>query len=298
MDLLLQLTINGILLGAFYATMALGFSVIWGVMRLINLAHGEFLLMAAYVAWFFFNPTREQQLAIGGGDPTEIQSTVQLILAGATAVIGFIVSEIILLERIRNDWQRRILGFGGVALVAAIFYFIWRGEDFHTVTIPMKTAVLVALALGGGFVLSHFLLKELFFQMQRRAVANVASGEGEETPTTSKPAAWNNIWVRRLLGYGIAIILVLIFDNRWSAGGYQSIDPFLALPMIILIFFSMGYILQKNAVQSVGGRPLSDHAAGHICSKNHPAKHWHPDLRRRSAPPQCRLCTGKLAYRG
>jgi branched-chain amino acid transport system permease protein len=54
---LLQLLINGILLGGLYTTMSLGFSTIWGVMRLINLAHGEFLFLAAFVAWFFFNPT-------------------------------------------------------------------------------------------------------------------------------------------------------------------------------------------------------------------------------------------------
>src|SRR5262245_58790246 len=61
---ILQLLINGLLLGAFYTTMALGFSTIWGVMRLINLAHGEFLMMGAYVAWFFFNPQREQNLML------------------------------------------------------------------------------------------------------------------------------------------------------------------------------------------------------------------------------------------
>jgi branched-chain amino acid transport system permease protein len=50
-DLVLQAVINGILIGGFYAVMMLGFSVIWGVMGVINLAHGEFLMVGAYMTW-------------------------------------------------------------------------------------------------------------------------------------------------------------------------------------------------------------------------------------------------------
>lgn len=52
MDLFLQALINGVVLGGFYAVMMLGFSVIWGVMGVINLAHGEMLMLGAYLAWF------------------------------------------------------------------------------------------------------------------------------------------------------------------------------------------------------------------------------------------------------
>jgi len=51
MDQFSQALINGILLGGFYAAMVLGFSIIWGVMGVINLAHGEFIMMGAYMAW-------------------------------------------------------------------------------------------------------------------------------------------------------------------------------------------------------------------------------------------------------
>ena len=50
-DLLIQTIINGILIGGLYAVMMLGFSVIWGVMGVINLAHGDFLMVGAYLAW-------------------------------------------------------------------------------------------------------------------------------------------------------------------------------------------------------------------------------------------------------
>jgi branched-chain amino acid transport system permease protein len=51
LDQFLQALINGVALGGFYAAMVLGFSIIWGVMGVINLAHGEFLMIGAYLAW-------------------------------------------------------------------------------------------------------------------------------------------------------------------------------------------------------------------------------------------------------
>jgi branched-chain amino acid transport system permease protein len=47
--LLPQVLVNGLLLGGLYACIAVGFSLIWGVMNLINLAHGSFVLLGAYV---------------------------------------------------------------------------------------------------------------------------------------------------------------------------------------------------------------------------------------------------------
>src|SRR5260221_11386680 len=60
MAFFIQLTINGVMLGALYAAMTLGFSVVWGVMRLINLAHGEFVMLGAYIAWVLANPLRTE----------------------------------------------------------------------------------------------------------------------------------------------------------------------------------------------------------------------------------------------
>jgi len=42
--------IQGILLGGLYALFAAGLSLVFGVMRLVNLAHGDFSIMAAYIA--------------------------------------------------------------------------------------------------------------------------------------------------------------------------------------------------------------------------------------------------------
>lgn len=54
MEQFLQALVSGLILGGFYGVMVLGFSVIWGVMGVINLAHGEFLMIGAYLAWILF----------------------------------------------------------------------------------------------------------------------------------------------------------------------------------------------------------------------------------------------------
>ena len=51
---LLTIVISGLVTGAIYALVAEGLNLIWGVMRIVNLAHGEFLMLGAvltYVAW-------------------------------------------------------------------------------------------------------------------------------------------------------------------------------------------------------------------------------------------------------
>jgi branched-chain amino acid transport system permease protein len=49
-----QSIINGFMLGGTLALVALGFSIVWGILNIINLAHGAFLMLAAYFAYFMF----------------------------------------------------------------------------------------------------------------------------------------------------------------------------------------------------------------------------------------------------
>ena len=52
--MLLQATINGILFGAVYVCIGMGFSLAWGVMNIINLAHGSFIMLGAYLTYTLF----------------------------------------------------------------------------------------------------------------------------------------------------------------------------------------------------------------------------------------------------
>jgi len=54
MELALQAAVNGGLLGVFFALMAIGFTLIFGVMGVANLAHGELYMIGAYVVWLTY----------------------------------------------------------------------------------------------------------------------------------------------------------------------------------------------------------------------------------------------------
>lgn len=49
--LFLQVILNGIVLGSLYACIAAGFSLVWGVLNVINLMHGTFIVLGSYLAW-------------------------------------------------------------------------------------------------------------------------------------------------------------------------------------------------------------------------------------------------------
>jgi branched-chain amino acid transport system permease protein len=46
-----QILINALVLGCLYACIAIGFSLVWGVLNIINLIHGSFIVLGAYLAW-------------------------------------------------------------------------------------------------------------------------------------------------------------------------------------------------------------------------------------------------------
>jgi len=50
-DKLVQLLVNGVTLGSVYALVALGFSMIYGILKLLNLAHGDVLMVGAFIGW-------------------------------------------------------------------------------------------------------------------------------------------------------------------------------------------------------------------------------------------------------
>ncbi len=56
MDILLQQIINGLVLGSMYALVALGYTMVYGIINLINFAHGEVLMVGAMVSWALLGP--------------------------------------------------------------------------------------------------------------------------------------------------------------------------------------------------------------------------------------------------
>jgi branched-chain amino acid transport system permease protein len=54
MGLYLQVLVNGVLLGGLYAVVTVGFSLVWGVMGIINVTHGSLIMLGAYITYVLF----------------------------------------------------------------------------------------------------------------------------------------------------------------------------------------------------------------------------------------------------
>jgi branched-chain amino acid transport system permease protein len=50
-----QILVNAVVLGCLYACIAIGFSLVWGVLNVINLIHGSFIVLGAYLAFWLYN---------------------------------------------------------------------------------------------------------------------------------------------------------------------------------------------------------------------------------------------------
>ena len=57
MSTVVQLLVSGIMLGGIYAVMSIGLTLIFGVLKIVNFAHGEFLMLAMYLAWAIVSAT-------------------------------------------------------------------------------------------------------------------------------------------------------------------------------------------------------------------------------------------------
>ena len=65
MTLLLQTLILGLLVGGVYALMSSGFTLVFGVMRVINLAHAAMIVAAAFLTWWVWDRTGLDPLLVG-----------------------------------------------------------------------------------------------------------------------------------------------------------------------------------------------------------------------------------------
>ena len=62
MDTFVQQIINGLVLGSMYALVALGYTMVYGIINLINFAHGEVLMVGALVSWTVVGLLKESGL--------------------------------------------------------------------------------------------------------------------------------------------------------------------------------------------------------------------------------------------
>ena len=78
---LVQVIVGGLLLGAVYALFSSGLTLVWGMMNIVNFAHGDFVMLGMYVAYVVYT--------LLGGGPILGAPLATLVLATVGVVVYF-----------------------------------------------------------------------------------------------------------------------------------------------------------------------------------------------------------------
>ena len=120
--LFLKTTLNGLTLASLYFIVASGFTLVFGLMRNVNLAHGSLFLIGAYVGWIVGEYSGSWLLAV---------------LAGfiASAIIGVLI-QIIVFRRMQGEDLRQTLVTIGLSIVLADLMLWYFGGEIYTFDPP------------------------------------------------------------------------------------------------------------------------------------------------------------------
>lgn len=96
MDILLQQLLNGLILGSLYAMVALGYTMVYGILELINFAHGEIVMLGAMVSVSLLN------LLLAAGVPVPLALLLALAAALAVCVLTAVLMERVAYRPLRS----------------------------------------------------------------------------------------------------------------------------------------------------------------------------------------------------
>ncbi len=223
MNLLLQFLVDSILLGGLYTLMAIGFSLSFGVTRIINFAHGEFIMLGAYGAFWLFK--------IWGVDP--------LIAMPAIILLGFATGWLVFNSLIKRvlaapNINQILLTFGIGLVIQHIAVILWSGNSRSTT----PEYALQALTLGEVFIpygrligcavavaLVALLIAWLKITEGGRAVRAVAQDEDAATLM--------GINVKAIYALSFAISSALGVATGVVVSFIITVTPFMGFPMLV-----------------------------------------------------------------
>jgi branched-chain amino acid transport system permease protein len=172
----LQAILNGVLVGGIYALIAMGMALVFGVMRLVNFAHGAFLMVGMYLAYFGYtlfklNPYWGFGL-VGGG----------LFLLGM-AVYWLLIRRVMG----QSDFLQILLTEGIALCLVGGAQLLFTG-DYRSISLPLadRTANLGALNFNVAYVVSFVIavlaVTSMYLYMKYtemgRAIRGVAQNQG------------------------------------------------------------------------------------------------------------------------
>jgi len=130
LEVLLQTLISGILLGGLYALIGIGMTIIMGVMKIINLAHGELMMVAMYIAYVLFS--------VFHMDPylSVFIATPALFFLG-TAIQKYLINPVLKVESILPENQ--VILTVGIGMVLANIATIIFKSDYRQTPVDYAT---------------------------------------------------------------------------------------------------------------------------------------------------------------
>jgi branched-chain amino acid transport system permease protein len=227
----LSILISGLIMGSLYALLAGGLTLIWGVMRIVNLAHGEFLMLGCFATYYLF-------AALGG---------IPLLAIPLLAPVFFLFGAVLYLLVVRKivnapELMSMLLTFGVSIFIINISVLAWSGEmrivEYLTGSFQIGGVLISKPRLiAGGVAVSISLGMYLFLQKTRLGTAIRAVSYDREIAEQCGINA-NLIYV---LVFGIGTVLGA------SAGSLAS-TIFAFNPLV-----GQQFILKAFAVTVLGG---------------------------------------------
>ncbi|MEH1998985.1 MAG: branched-chain amino acid ABC transporter permease [Nostoc sp.] len=168
-----QLVVNGIAVGSIIALAAVGLTLTYGILRLSNFAHGDFLTLGAYLTWVI--------------NTIGVNIWLSMILAAAGTVAAMLLSEKFLWSKMRSiratSTTLIIISIGLALFLRNGIIFIWGGKnqnydlpvtpalDILGLKVPQNQLLVLGLAVLAILAL-HYLLQNTKIGKAMRAVAD------------------------------------------------------------------------------------------------------------------------------
>jgi branched-chain amino acid transport system permease protein len=124
MDVLLQQIINGLVLGSMYALVALGYTMVYGIIGLINFAHGDVLMVGALTSWTIITWARDAMPGMPGWMLLALAAVISMVVC---ALLNFSIEKLAY-RPLRNSPRLAplITAIGMSILIQTLAMIIWK----------------------------------------------------------------------------------------------------------------------------------------------------------------------------
>jgi branched-chain amino acid transport system permease protein len=216
MKLIIEQLLNGLTIGSFYSLIALGYSMVYGVMKLINFAHGDLFTFGSYLGYTFLvmgTAYVTSTLGVWGG-----MAAAMLIAAAGTGILGLMVERI----AYRPIYPAGRLPAVVSALGASIFIqnaimVIWgaRPQAYTSEVIPNYMLNIAGLRINLLqiiiLLLSFLLMGILYYIVQKTTFGAAIRASALDRETAA------------LMGININLIIFFIFALGPALGGVAGV---------------------------------------------------------------------------